>query len=371
MRFTLLGPVTVTCQERGLSAGAPMTRSLLAVLLAEAGHTVPDGQLIAALWGEQPPATATASLHNHVMRLRRLLGDSGAARIRRSLDGYLIEVRPGELDLHDFEDATRRGRAALADGDWARAADELARGLALWQGEPLLGLRACTRQAAGAERLSEARLRAVEQLAEARLRLHAYGQVIADLGPMVRRHPWAENLHGHLMHALYGAGRQADALAAFHQLRRELRAELGVEPSAVVRELHHRILAGDPTLLPARQPHPRCSGPAAARTGAAQRRPAARAERRPPLTLPHGGGGGVRHRASGGEAREDQQNRGRSQQRQEASGGRGGGTTMTAAAAAGECRPHGGPLWTRAAPAAGDRGRRAISPSCARRVRRL
>ncbi|WP_280665214.1 MULTISPECIES: AfsR/SARP family transcriptional regulator [unclassified Kitasatospora] len=226
-----------------------MTRSLLAVLLAEAGRTVPDGQLVAALWGERPPATATASLHNHVMRLRRLLGDGGAARIRRSLDGYLIEVRPGELDLHDFEDAARRGRAALADGDWARAAEELARGLALWQGEPLVGLRACARQAAGADRLSEARLQAVEQLAEARLRLHAYGQVIADLGPMVRRHPWAENLHGHLMHALYGAGRQADALAAFQQLRRELRAELGVEPSTAVRELHHRILTGDPTLL--------------------------------------------------------------------------------------------------------------------------
>ncbi|WP_344666862.1 AfsR/SARP family transcriptional regulator [Catenulispora yoronensis] len=48
-------------------------RALLAVLLFHAGEPVPAATLRQALWGDRPPASATASLQNHVARLRRLL----------------------------------------------------------------------------------------------------------------------------------------------------------------------------------------------------------------------------------------------------------------------------------------------------------
>jgi hypothetical protein len=56
-------------------------------------------------------------------------------------------------------------------------------------------------------------------------------------------------MHGQLMHALHGAGRQAEALNVYRRLRTGLVTELGVEPSAGLADLHRRILAGDPALL--------------------------------------------------------------------------------------------------------------------------
>jgi tetratricopeptide (TPR) repeat protein len=50
------------------------------------------------------------------------------------------------------------------------------------------------------------------------------------------------------MLALYRSGRQADALEAYGRLYGLLRDELGVEPSPPVRELHQRMLTGDPAL---------------------------------------------------------------------------------------------------------------------------
>jgi class 3 adenylate cyclase len=50
------------------------------------------------------------------------------------------------------------------------------------------------------------------------------------------------------MLALYRGGRQADALEAYQETRRTLVAELGIEPSAPLRELEQPILRQDPAL---------------------------------------------------------------------------------------------------------------------------
>ncbi|MDH6579455.1 BTAD domain-containing putative transcriptional regulator [Kitasatospora sp. MAP5-34] len=244
MRFAVLGPVTVTRDSAPVPVSSRMGRTLLALLLVNADRTVPVHRLVGALWGDTPPPTATASLHNHVMRLRRVLGPDGAA-IQRTPDGYLISLRPGQLDLHEFDDRCRRGRAALAEGRWLDTADALSAALGLWRGEPLADVPVVNLDTEDLDHIHETRLQAIEGLAEARLRLGQYGQVISELRPVVREHPWAEALHGQLMRAFYGAGRQADALKVYRDLRQELVDELGVEPSPAVRELHQRILDAD------------------------------------------------------------------------------------------------------------------------------
>jgi DNA-binding SARP family transcriptional activator len=50
------------------------------------------------------------------------------------------------------------------------------------------------------------------------------------------------------MLALYRCGRQSDALAAYRQLYQKLDDELGIQPSAPLRDLRHAILAQDDDL---------------------------------------------------------------------------------------------------------------------------
>ena len=55
------------------------------------------------------------------------------------------------------------------------------------------------------------------------------------------------------MLALYRSGRHAEALASYQTFRRTLSEELGIEPSASLRELERQMLQQDPSLeLPTR-----------------------------------------------------------------------------------------------------------------------
>lgn len=92
MRFGLLGPVLVERDGSLVEIKAAMPRTVLAVLLLDANSVVSVEVLVDILWGGSPPVSATASLHNHVMRLRRLLGDEGGARIRAVAPGFQIDV---------------------------------------------------------------------------------------------------------------------------------------------------------------------------------------------------------------------------------------------------------------------------------------
>ena len=239
MEFRVLGPLEIADGERRLALGGTKRRAVAALLLLDANRVVPVERLVDGVWGDDPPATSVGSLQNHVLRLRRELGD----RLVTRAPGYLIRAEPGELDLQRF----RR----LVDDARAREPDEAARllrqALALWRGAPLADL-AAEPVAAAVAHLGDLRLEALELRIDADLALRRHAELVGELESLVDAHPFREHLRAQLLLALYRSGRQADALAAYAAARETLVERLGVEPGAELQDVHRAILRQDVSL---------------------------------------------------------------------------------------------------------------------------
>jgi DNA-binding SARP family transcriptional activator/tetratricopeptide (TPR) repeat protein len=252
MRFGLLGPPTVhDAAGEPHPLGSAKVRALLAALLLRPNRVVPVDELKDALWGDEPPASAHASLHNHVTRLRRLLAEED--RLRAVPPGYLLRVEPGELDTEVFEAHARAARAAHARGDWPAVVEAARAGLALWRGTPLAGLYdPDDGTPALVQRLRESRLLVLEWRYDAELHLGRHDTLGPELAALVAEFPLREAFHRQLMLVLHRTGRQAEALAAYQSLRRTLVEELGVDPGPAVQEAYQEVLRA-----PAAQAEPR------------------------------------------------------------------------------------------------------------------
>jgi YVTN family beta-propeller protein len=247
VEFGVLGPVEARRDGRTLRLGGQKQRALLAMLVLNANKAVSRDRLIEALWDERQPAKADHALDTYVSRLRATLGES---RVERRPPGYMLRVEADELDLDRFERLREQGREELAHGEAARAAATLRSALALWRGAALADVLYEPFASAEAERLEEQRLGALEERVEADLALGRAGQLIPELEALVREHPLRERLVRQLMLALYRAGRQAEALAAFQAARRRLAEEFGLEPSPQLQRLERQMLEQDPDLVP-------------------------------------------------------------------------------------------------------------------------
>jgi DNA-binding SARP family transcriptional activator/tetratricopeptide (TPR) repeat protein len=248
MQFSLLGPLLVGQGETVIPIRPGKQRVVLAVLLLRGRQVVPVDDLADAVWGHAPPPSARVGIRNYIKQLRRALGDDGRGRIRTEPPGYLISVRAGELDVSRFDAALVSARAAARAGSWQQAAGQARAALALWRGEPLADVPSDLLAQREVPRLSEMRLQALETRIEADLHLGGHADVITELKRLTAAHPLREYLHALLMLALYRSGRQAEALAAYQDARRELVSALGTEPAAELRDTHQRILAGDAAL---------------------------------------------------------------------------------------------------------------------------
>ena len=245
----MLGPLEVTADGQSLGLAGARTRAVLALLLVHANQVVPTDRLVEELWPGQSADKATDSLQVRLSELRKVLRSAGEAdRLATRPPGYLLRVAPGELDALRFEQFAGEGAAALAGGDAATAAQRFDQALGLWRGPALAGFDTVPSARAEAGRLEEQRLAALESRAEALLACGRHRDLIGELETLTSAHPLRERFWHQRMLALYRAGRQADALRAYRELRDILVAELAIEPSPELRELHGRILRQDPTL---------------------------------------------------------------------------------------------------------------------------
>ncbi len=247
MEFRVLGPLEVVRDGDTVDLGAPRLRLLLALLLARGGEVVSADRLVEDLWDGRPPETARHTLQGYVYRLRRALGPDGW-RLESCPPGYRLKVSPDELDAQRFQDLADAGRAALGRGDGEQAGEALREALLLWRGPALADLPDVAALQPEQARFEGMRLTALEDRIEADLASGRHGALVDELESLVAEDPFRERLWGHLMVALYRAGRQADALRAFRAAREELGEQLGIEPSPWLCRLEEQILLHHPDL---------------------------------------------------------------------------------------------------------------------------
>lgn len=248
LQFGLLGPVQVWRGDREVDLGSGRQRAVLACLLMPSGQPHSTSEIIDAVWGAALPGHPRNLVHKYVGGLRRTLEPTaGPSRTSDILpltgDGYTLNANPDAVDLQMFTQAVSSG-LALLDTGLEIARDRLRTALELWRGTAF-GQLSSEFFDVERRRLAECRLAALEDRISIDLALGRHTAVTAELVGLISENPLHEHLPALLMIALYGAGRQADALAVFHDCRQRLVTEIGIEPGEELRRLHAQILASD------------------------------------------------------------------------------------------------------------------------------
>ncbi|WP_047893614.1 BTAD domain-containing putative transcriptional regulator [Micromonospora sp. RV43] len=286
----LLGNLRITYAGRELPLRSAQRRAVFSALALTPERGLSRDELITAVWGDHPPASATGNLYTYVSALRRMLEPDrdrwSSGRVLTSEGGsYRLHLDADAVDVHRFERLRERSRAPRATGDTAGELAALDAALAQWRGdEALVGVPG-PRAAGHRIRLGELYLTTVERQAELMLGLGRGAEVVDRLLALVDRHPARESLYAVAMRALAAQGRTAEALALYATLRNRLVEESGTEPAAAVRQIHEQLSAG--TAAPARG-----HGPVPRRHPGFRGRSAALARLRSAVTGLAGGRGG-------------------------------------------------------------------------------
>ncbi|MEV0406910.1 AfsR/SARP family transcriptional regulator [Actinoallomurus sp. NPDC050550] len=252
LRFAVLGPIRAWHSGVRLDLGPVRQQALLVALLLRPDVTVSRQELLDGVWGTSPPGTGGKVIPVYVHRLRECLraSDTGAASSVISSDrgGYRFVSGDVLVDALRLEEIADEAGSARNSGDFGAAVDACSRALELFQGEPLSGIPG---PFAEGERLrfAERRIALVQEKLECQLRLGRCTDAVGELSALTATHPHSESLAALLMRALYGSGRQADALSVFTGVRDRLVEDLAVEPGEELRRVHQAVLRGDDTSL--------------------------------------------------------------------------------------------------------------------------
>ena len=217
-----------------------------------ANRVISRGELVDAVWGQDPPASAEGGIYTYVAGLRRVIEPNRSLRgpgrvLVSSGAGYVLHLVPGQPDAVAFEQDLGRARQLRKAGDAAGAVVALDSALSLWRGIAFAGVPGPFAETERV-RLGELRSAAAEERADVLLSLGRHEEVVPDLTAMVADHPLRERMRGLLMVALYRCGRPAEALRVFAQGRRVLAEELGIDPGGDLSRIHQQVLTADPAL---------------------------------------------------------------------------------------------------------------------------
>ncbi|WP_279580369.1 AfsR/SARP family transcriptional regulator [Fodinicola feengrottensis] len=250
IEFGVLGCVEAWSGPRRLELGPPKQRLVLAVLLLEANRVISTERLVDLSWPQDPPASARTAIHGRISRLRATIAAAdglahGVALVSEG-SGYRLNIDPELVDAHRFVATLGQAREAATDEIAVGLYD---RALRLWRGTALDGAVSSDVRLRLCGNLEEARLLALEDRADALLRLGLHRSLIDGLTSLLEAHPMRERMASQLVLTLYRSGQAGHALQVCQRVRAKLRDELGIDPGPALSELELAVLRNDESLL--------------------------------------------------------------------------------------------------------------------------
>jgi DNA-binding SARP family transcriptional activator len=244
LRFSVLGPVSVSDGERTVMLQPSKPVCLLAAMLLRPNRMLSVEFLQNAVWDDRATDTSKATLQTYVLRLRRIFREFGMGVdvIETVPGGYRLPAGPDALDLVEFRSLAAAASSCGGPDEELRL---LTRALDLWQGAPLANIPSEFLHRDEVPRLTEEWLCVAERRFDLELALGRHRDVVAELTSVTRAYPSCEPFRAQLMEALYRSGRQADALFEYHDVKRYLDRELGIDPGQRLRQLEMAILRGE------------------------------------------------------------------------------------------------------------------------------
>ncbi len=229
VRIYCLGHFRVE-NERGSSIarqGQPKPFALLKLLITLGGRHVPQDAALDALWTDSDGDAAQTAFATTLYRLRQVVGQNAVILRNRqlSLDPELVW-----WDVAEFESIVEKvlSNSELERTTCAALAERL---ITLYRGPFLAGESDPPAILALRERLRSRFLRSVREITAAMQASGDNDSAITFMEKSLEIVPNAEDLCQSLMTAFASAGRTAEALAAYEQLRRVLDAETSTLPS--------------------------------------------------------------------------------------------------------------------------------------------
>ncbi|HKN55893.1 MAG TPA: AfsR/SARP family transcriptional regulator [Amycolatopsis sp.] len=248
VRFTVLGPLEVLRDGVDYAPTTPKVLQLLAILVLRSGKVVHIDTLVRELWSDDPPRTLRTTLHTYIYHLRRCIQENRLATdadkmLATKQSGYVLNIDPAQVDLHEFARLRRLGHERQDEGDHAGAAAAYRAALDLGSDSPLANVRCGPVLSGYRTELLEQQRSTLHLRIEAEIASGRHRELIGELRSLTGSSPLDESLHGQLMRALGRSGRRSDAMAVYRGLRSRLAGELGVEPCDDIQVLHQYLIS--------------------------------------------------------------------------------------------------------------------------------
>jgi DNA-binding SARP family transcriptional activator len=223
IELSLIGTFGLTSAGQRISL--PETAQRLVAFLALNTRPLSRAFVASSLWLDSAEERSCANLRSALWRLRR----PGHSLVVTS--GKQLQLAPEVcVDAHELASRARRLLDGVPEDSDVTLDEHLLSGELLpgWYDDWVLIER---------ERLRQLRIHALEALADQLREAGRYGQAVEAGLAAVRAEPLRESAHRVLMRIYFDEGNEGEALRQHELYRRFLNAELGIEPSARMREL--------------------------------------------------------------------------------------------------------------------------------------